>query len=190
MTGETGCLTCGSATIHSRAHNKEPHTSAHRAGKYLFLDIQHPLVKAGLTISTSYPFYLLIMDAFSRYSKLYGLPKKSTSAVVAILKEFQADQTPSGTYGYLNTDRIRTDAGSQFISTEFADYCIEHGINLSLAAPKKQYQNHLAERTWQTITSTTRALLTHARLPDSFWYHALCYSTYICEDIFTMHVKA
>jgi hypothetical protein len=37
----------------------------------------------------------------------------------------------------------------------------------------------LAERTWQTITSTARALLTHARIPDSFWYHALCYSTYI-----------
>jgi hypothetical protein len=75
MTGETGCLTCDVATIHSRAHNKKAHSGATRAGEYFFLDIQYPLVQAGLTISTSYPFYLLIVDAYSRYSKLYGIPK-------------------------------------------------------------------------------------------------------------------
>jgi uncharacterized protein YdcH (DUF465 family) len=179
MTGETGCLMCGIATIRSRARNKEAHSGATRAGEYLFLDIQHPLVKAGLTISTSYAFYLLIVDAYSRYVKLYGLPKKSTSALVAALREYHADHSPTGTYGYLNTEKIRADAGSQFTSSKFAEYCIQNGIKLGLAAPKKQYQNHLAERTWQTVTSTARSLLIHARLPDTFWFHALVYSTYI-----------
>jgi hypothetical protein len=130
-------------------------------------------------MSTSHRFYLLVVDAFSRYVKIYGLPKKSTSAVVAALQQYQADHSPTGTYGYLDTDRIRTDAGSQFTSAEFAQYCIQHGIKLMLAAPRKQYQNHLAERTWQTVTSTARSLLIHARLPDTFWFHALAYSTYI-----------
>jgi hypothetical protein len=83
MTGETGCLTCGIATIRSRARNKEPYTGATQPGEYLFLDIQHPLVAAGITLSTSYAFYLLIVDAYSRYVQIYGLPKKSTSAVTA-----------------------------------------------------------------------------------------------------------
>jgi hypothetical protein len=80
MTEETGCLTCGIATIRSRARNKEPHSGATRAGEYLFLDLQHPLVQAGLTPCTSYAYYLLIVDAYSRYVKIYGLPKKSTAA--------------------------------------------------------------------------------------------------------------
>jgi len=165
MTGETGCLTCDVATICSRARNKEAHSGATWAGEYLFLDIQHPLVQAGLTISTSYPFYVLIVDAYSRYSKLYGIPKKSTSAIVSALQQYQADHSPNGTYGFLNIERIRGDAGSQFTSTSFTEFCVEHGIRLNLAAPNKQYQNHLAERSWQTITSTARSLLIHACLP-------------------------
>jgi hypothetical protein len=61
MTGETGCLTCGIATIRLHACNKEAHSRDTCAGEYLFLDIQHPLVTAGLTVSTSYAFYLLIV---------------------------------------------------------------------------------------------------------------------------------
>jgi hypothetical protein len=98
---------------------------------------------------------------------------------VAALREYQADHSPTGSYGYLNTERIRADAGSQFTSANFADYCIQHRIKLGLVAPKKQYQNHLAKQTWQTVTSTARSLLIHAQLPDAFWYHALVYSTYI-----------
>jgi hypothetical protein len=121
MTGETGCLTCGLATIRSRPRNKEPHTGATRPGEYLFLDIQHPLVRAGLTLSTCYPFYLLIVDVYYRYVKLYGIPKKSTDAVITALKEYQADHSIVGSYGYLDIERIRTDAGSQLTSPSFAD---------------------------------------------------------------------
>jgi hypothetical protein len=177
MTGETGSLMCGIATIRSR--NKEAHSGATWAGEYLFLDIQHPVVKAGLTVSTSYAFYLLIVDAYSRNVKPNGLPKKSTLAMVSALREYQANHSPTGTYGFLSTERIRADAGSQFTSNTFAKYCVQHGIKLRLTTPKKQYQNHLVEHTWQTVTSTSRSLLIHARLPDTFWYHALAYSTYI-----------
>jgi len=82
----------------------------------------------------------------------------------------------------MDLDRIRSDAGSQFTSAEFVEYCREHQIHLSLAAPKKQYQNHLAERTWQTTSTIARTLLVHARLPDTFWYHAMVYAT----DIFNV----
>jgi hypothetical protein len=152
MTGEmTGCLTCGIATIRSSNRNKKPNSGAMRPGEYFFLDIQHPPLETGLTPSTSHSFYLLIVDAYSPYVKVYSLPKKSTAAVIAALSEYQADQSPTGTYGYLDTEHIQTDLGSQFT----------------------------LERTWQTSTSTARSLLIHVRLPDTYWYHALVYSTYI-----------
>jgi len=56
---------------------------------------------------------------------------------------------------------------------------IDHGIQLSLAAPKKQNQNHLAERSWQTLCSMAHSLLVHARLPDTFWFYAIRYASNI-----------
>jgi hypothetical protein len=72
-----------------------------------------------------YPFYLIM-------------------AVITALKQYQADNKPAETFGYINLEKIRADAGSQFTSRAFADYCRERNVHLSLAAPKKQYQNHLA----------------------------------------------
>ncbi len=179
MSPETGCLSCGIATIKATARNKEPHTGASLPGEYAFLDIQHPILTSGLTPATSYAFYLFIVDAYSRYACLYGLSDKSTHAVVQALQLYEADHKPTQEYGYINLDRIRTDAGSQFTSAEFCQYCIDHKIQLSIAAPKKLQQNHLAERTWNTICSMARSMLVHARLPDNFWFHALKYSTAI-----------
>jgi transposase InsO family protein len=158
------------------ARNKEPHTGATVSGEYVFVDILHPSTAIGLTPNTSYTFYLILVDAFSRYACMYGLPDKSTDAVVTAIKQYSADHKRVDTYGYLNLERIRADAGSQFTSEEFSTYCREAGIQLVLAAPKKQYQNHLAECTWQTISSMGRSLLVHAHLPDTSVYHALAYA--------------
>ncbi len=168
MSPETGCLSCGIATIRSTARNKEPHTVAVAPGEYIFLDILHPTTAVGLTSHTSYAFYLILVDAYSRYTCLYGLPDKTADAVVAAIKQYTADHRRTGTYGYVNLERIRADAGSQFTSEEFFTFCRNAGVQLVLAASKKQYQNHLAERTWQTVSSMSRSLPVHARLPDTF----------------------
>jgi transposase InsO family protein len=179
MSPETGCLSCGIATARSAARNTEHHSGASQPGEYIFLDIEHPITTADLTTASTYPFYLIVVDAYSRYVRFYGLHNKSTKAVTTALQQYQADNKPAETFGFINLEKIRTDAGSQFTSSEFADYCREQGVHLSLAAPKNQYQNHLAERTWQTTSTMARALLVHARLPNVFWYHALQYASYI-----------
>jgi transposase InsO family protein len=179
MSLETGCLSCGISTVWSSARNKEPHTGATLADEYVFLDILHPTTAIGLTPNTSYSFYLILVDAFSRYTCFYGLPDKSTDAVITAIKQYTADHRRADMYGYLDLRRVRADAGSQFTSEEFSTYCREAGIQLILAAPKKQYQNHLAEHTWQTISSMGHSLLVHARLPDIFMYHALVYACHI-----------
>jgi transposase InsO family protein len=91
-----------------------------------------------------------------------------------------------GNYGYLDIARIRADSGSQFTSQEFKEHFWKAGNNLNLAAPKKQYQNHLAEQSWQTINAMARCLLVHARLPDSFMFHAL---VYLCNNFNELPVK-
>jgi transposase InsO family protein len=170
MSAETGCLDCGIATIRATARNKHPHTAATRAGEHLFLDRQYAVLSQGLTRATTFPNYLLIVDGCSRYTKLYGLLDKSSATVIEALQKFQAEHSFLTEIGHLDTEKIRADDGTEFDSSLFSQHCIKAGIKLVLAAPKKQYQNHLAERTWQTVCNIARSLLVHACLPDTFWF--------------------
>jgi transposase InsO family protein len=71
--------------------------------------------------------------------------------VIDALKKNQAEHSFLKGLGHLDTTKIRADAGTEFDSSLFSQHCIDSGIRLMLAAPKKQYQNHLVERTWQTV---------------------------------------
>ncbi len=137
MSSELGCLDCGIASIRANARNKQPYTAATRAGVHLFLDIQYAVSSHGLAHATTFPNYLLVVDAYSRYSKLYGLSHKSSNEVIAALQKFQAEHSFLKELGHLDTEKIRADAGSEFDSALFAQHCIDKGIRLTLAAPKK-----------------------------------------------------
>jgi hypothetical protein len=179
MSAEVGCLDCGIATIRATARNRHSHTAATRAGEHLFLDIQYAVLPQGLTRATTFPNYLLIVDGYSRYTRLYGLQDKSSATVIEALKKFKAEHSCLTEIGHLDTEKIRADAGTECDSGLFSQHCINAGIKLVLAAPKKQCQNHLAERTWQTVCNIARSLLVHARLPDTFWFQAICYAAQI-----------
>jgi hypothetical protein len=116
------------------------------------------------------------VDSFSRFSVIYGLSNKTTETVVETLLKYAADYHVADEYGYLDIDRLKADAGSEFTSGAFKQFCAAHRINLSLAAPKRQENNHLAERSWQTIHRMARSMLVHARLPDQFHFHAIRYA--------------
>lgn len=105
MAPETGCLSCGIATACAAVCNKEHHSGAAYPGEYVFLDIQHPLTSAGLTPSSTYKFYLIVLDAFSHCVRFYGQPDKSTKAVITVLKQYQADNKPISSFGYLDLER-------------------------------------------------------------------------------------
>jgi transposase InsO family protein len=153
MSPEQECISCNISTIPASARNKEPRTKGMHAGEYVFMDIIHPVSNLGLTGDSMYPFYLILVDVYSRYICLYGMRDKTTGRVIDILTRYQADHGRSARYGYMNIEHIRADAGSQFTSGEFKQHCWTAGIQVVLAAPKKQYQNHLDERTWQTIST-------------------------------------
>ena len=117
---------------------------------------------AGLTPKTTFANLLLIVDAFSRFTDIFGLRRKTTAEVLRAMQQFAADHGAVTEFGYLDLQKIRADAGSQFIAEEFRAACREHRINLSLAAPKHQEMNHYAERGWQTIHRMALSMLTHA----------------------------
>ena len=177
FTSDPDCVDCHIATIRAEDRTKHPRTPSQRFGQLVFMDIQQAIAGGALTPDSYYPYSLFLVDAFSRLCQIYGLQTKSSEDVIQAIKKFTADHGLVNEFGYGDVDKFKSDAGSQFTSPEFRDFCHETGINLSLAAPKRLSQNHLAERTWQTVTSMARLMLVHARLPDTFHYFAIRYAT-------------
>ncbi len=122
MGPEQECVSCDVSTIRATARNKEPHTKGMYPGEHVFLEILHPITKIGLTADTTCTFYLILVGAYSRYTCIYGMPDKTTDSVINAIQQYQADHGHVSNYGFLNIERIRADAGTQFTSLEFKQY--------------------------------------------------------------------
>ncbi len=167
MEPESECVTCQIATIRITNRNKHPHTPSGHPSATVFMDVVYCKSSPGLTPKTSHTHCLILVDAFSRFSVIYGLPNKSTESVVQAIKEYSAAFPMADKYGFIDIDRIKADAGPEFASDDFQQFYIKNRINLLLAAPKRQDSNHLAERSWQTIHRMARSMLLVKNLYNS-----------------------
>jgi hypothetical protein len=77
--------------IRASAHRKDAHTGGSYPAEYVFLDILHPATTTGLTASSTYAFYLILVDAYSRYTCIYGMTDKTTKGALDTLTRYQAD---------------------------------------------------------------------------------------------------
>jgi hypothetical protein len=73
---------------------------------------------------------------------------------------------------------IRSDNGGEYRGP-FERYCRKFGIRLEKTPPKIPQLNGLVERMNRTLTERVTAMLSHAKLPNSFWAEALNHAMYI-----------
>ena len=166
------------ATIKKKAKNTYPTSSVNKPGDAIYLDMNSPLSKESIAPSAKYKAWLIVVDAYSRYTVLYGMESISTSHTINRLQHYQTNYK-TGNFEYINICKIKADTGSQFVSDEFQSYCAKKGIILSIAAPTHQEQNTLAKCTWQTVAEIMHSNLVHAHLPDTFAYYAAKYAAEI-----------
>ena len=67
---------------------------------------------------------------------------------------------------------IRVDNGGEYRGP-FEQYCRSHGIRLEKTVPKTPQQNGVAKRMNRTVCDRIRCMLSHAKLPKSFWGEAM-----------------
>jgi hypothetical protein len=91
MGPEEECISCEVSTARATSRNKEAHTGANYPGEYIFMDVLHPPVSVGLTRGSTFPFSLILADAYSRYACIYGMPDKSSHCVIDTLLRYPAD---------------------------------------------------------------------------------------------------
>ena len=82
-----------------------------------FMDIIPSKAPKILTSDTTSSNYLLIVDAYSKYPKLYGMEKITTEEVMDKLDMFQSRFGKIDEFGWWNLERISADVGTQFTLT-------------------------------------------------------------------------
>ena len=108
-------------------------------------------------------YFVTFIDDHSR--KVWVHLLKMKDQVLQAFKEFHASvKRASGR----KLKCLRTDNGREYRGP-FEDYCKTHGIKHEKVPPKTPQMNGLAERMNRTIAEKVRSILSHAKLPKSFW---------------------
>ena len=87
--------------------------------KWIFMDIVPSTAPKSLTSDTKFSNFLLIVDAYSKIPKLYGMDNITTEEVMDKLDMFQSRFGKIDEFGWWDLERISADAGTQFTSTDF-----------------------------------------------------------------------
>ena len=91
--------------------------------KWVFMDIIPSTAPKSLTNDTSFKNYLLIVDAYSKIPKLYGMENIITAEVMDKFDMFQSRDRQIDQFGWWDLEIISSDAGTQFTSTDFKEEC-------------------------------------------------------------------
>ena len=86
-----------------------------------FMDIIPSIAPKIFTSDTTFSNRLLIVDAYSKVPKLYGVDKIKTEEVMDKLDVFQSIFVKIDEFGWWDLERISSDAGKRFTSTEFKE---------------------------------------------------------------------
>ena len=89
--------------------------------KWVFMDVIPATSPKILTNDTNLKNYLLIVDAYSKLPKLYGMENITTEEVLEKLDMFQSRFGKIDQSGWWDLERISADAGTQFTSTKFKE---------------------------------------------------------------------
>lgn len=84
---------------------------------------------------------------------------------------------------------LRTDNAKEYCSDEFESFLRENEIHHELSTPYKQHQNGIAERYNRTIQEMYKTMLTHAKLPTTYWEEACKAAAYLRNRCITSALR-
>ena len=112
------CTSCQISSMNKKARSKIP-LNPKAPFKWFFMDVIPSTAPKSLTSYTTFSNYLLIVDAYSKIPKLYGMENITTAEVMDKLDMFQSRFVKIDQFSWWDLERILADAGMQFTSTEF-----------------------------------------------------------------------
>jgi hypothetical protein len=119
-------------------------------------------------------YYLTFIDEYSRKTWIYFLKTKSE-----VFKRFQEFRALVENQFGKRIKVLRSDNGGEYSSTQFIDFCAQHGIKSQMTVPYNPQQNGVAERKNQAITNAVRSMLHDQSLPLYLWAEANATAIYL-----------
>ena len=107
----------------------------------------------------------MLIDKGTKLRRMYPL-KNLTFSISRAIQTFLRD---IGTKPKI----IRTDFDKKLIGSNARAILDEANVRIEGAPPKRQHQNGLLERAWQSVVIMARNWLKSALLPSKYWYFAL-----------------
>ena len=168
------CVGCITGKAHRTAFSKTPseRTKATRLLGRIHADECGPMQVASGDMGALY--MLLLIDEYSR--KAYGFFLKKKSDAATKIMEWC---TSVSAYHNLSIGEFHTDGGGEFASTELLQFFKDRGITVTTTPPYTPQHNAIAERMNRTILESTRAMLLHAKAPQSLWAEAAQYAIHV-----------
>ena len=108
-------------------------------------------------------YFITFVDDFSRYGYLYLMKYK--------LKAFEKFKELKNEVEKQLGKGIKTlkyDRGGEYLSQEFLDYVVDHGIQSQWTPPYMPQHNGVAKRRNRTLLDMVRSMMGNADLPKSF----------------------
>ena len=112
------CTSCKFSSMNKKARSKIP-LKPKAPFKWVLMDIIPSTAPKSLTNETIFSNYLLIVDAYDKIPKHYGMENITTAEVIDKLDMFQSRFGEIYQFGWWDLERISADAGTQFTLTEF-----------------------------------------------------------------------
>ena len=112
------CISCQISSMNKKARSKIP-LKPKAPFKWVFMDIFPSTEPKSLTNDTTFSNYLLIVDAYFKIPKLYGMEKITTEEVMDKLDMLKSIFGKMDQFGWWDLEIISADTGTQFTSTEF-----------------------------------------------------------------------
>ena len=174
------CEPCLAGKMHA---NPFP-TSNHRAKHPLELvhtDIHGP---TPVQSHQGYRYWALFKDDCTRLRCVIPLKKKSdTYGAFKVFKAFAENLFDC------KIKATRDDKGGEYMSKEFEEFCLEHGIERQHTTRNRPQQNGDAERDNRLFGERITAMLAESGLPPQFWLECLMALVYVLNRCPTSALK-
>ncbi|CAJ2642245.1 unnamed protein product [Trifolium pratense] len=129
-------------------------------------------------------YFITFTDDFSR--KTWTYPLKDKSSAFEVFRKFKALVEKESDH---QIKCLRTDRGGEFTSSQFNDFCSEHGIKRQLTAAYTPQQNGVSERKNRTLMNMVRSMMSGMNVPKRFWPEAVVWATHVINRSPTLSVK-
>ncbi|GAA0170740.1 hypothetical protein LIER_24938 [Lithospermum erythrorhizon] len=175
-------VTCPDCISRKLTRKAIPKTSTWRAEKVLELihsDICGPIQP---TSNSGKKYFLSFIDDFSRKGWIYLLINKSEAWSHFKFFKSMVEKETEELIKCLRTL-------GEFTSTDFNEYCDEHGIKRQFTTSYTPQQNGVAERRNRTIMNMVRSLLSAKKMSKSMWPEPVLWTVYVLNRCPTLTVK-